>query len=226
MPSHVKRVIVVDDHPLVRRGLVELLRDEQDLNLCGEAPSASEALRMIEQVRPDLVIIDLTLKEGSGLDLIKQIKARYPEVQMLVASMHDEAIFAERALRAGADGYFNKQEPSETLLKAIREVLAGHLYVSGRMADRLLHRALRRGDTGANPALRSLTDREMEVLDLIGEGLSTRQIASRLHLSIKTVHTHRDALKKKLQCTTAAELTYYAISQRLTEGRDAKDPPA
>lgn len=226
MPNEAKRVMIVDDHPLVRRGLIELLRDEHDLDLCGEATNAPEALRVIHRLKPDLAVIDLTLTEGSGLELIKQIKAMYPEVRMLVASMHDEAVFAERALRAGADGYFNKQEPAESLLRAIREVLQGHLYMSARMADRLLHRALRRGNTSALATLSELTDRELEILDLIGDGLTAKQIAGRLHLSVKTVHTHRDALKRKLQCSTAAELTHYAISRRLSDNRSSAGPDA
>lgn len=211
------RILLVDDHALVRRGLAEMIDREPDLEVCGEAADASRALDLIETAEPELVIVDITLKEGSGLELIKQIKVRHPSVRMLVLSMHDEKIYAERALRAGATGYLNKEEPADNVIEAIREVLAGRIYLSGQMADRILHRLVdREADLERSP-IDALSDRELEVLELIGRGLTTRQIARELRLSRKTVDTYRENLKAKLQLSTAAELVRFAVAWTLDQ---------
>jgi DNA-binding NarL/FixJ family response regulator len=209
------RIVLVDDHALVRRGLTEMIDREADLEVCGEAADASQALDVIETTEPELVVVDITLKEGGGLELIKQIKVRHPSIRMLVLSMHDEKIYAERALRAGATGYLNKEEPADKVIEAVREVLAGRIYVSGQMADRILHRLVdREADLERSP-IDALSDRELEVLELIGRGLTTRQIAKQLHLSRKTVDTYRENLKAKLQLSTAAELVRFAVAWSL-----------
>ncbi|NIO33172.1 MAG: response regulator [Gemmatimonadetes bacterium] len=215
LDAPVARIGLVDDHALVRRGLAEMVDREPDMEVCGEAADASSALDMIEIAEPELVIVDITLKEGSGLELIKQIKVRYASVRMLVLSMHDEKIYAERALRAGAMGYLNKEEPADKVIEAIREVLAGRIYLSGQMADRILQRLVdREADLERSP-IDALSDRELEVLELIGRGLTTRHIAKELHLSRKTVDTYRENLKAKLQLSTAAELVRFAVAWTL-----------
>ena len=204
------RVLIVDDHPIVRQGLRQLINQEPDLIVCGEATEPQQALATAEAVQPDVVIVDLTLKEGSGLDLIKTLQAQRPALPVLVVSMHDEALYAERSLRAGARGYVMKQEATETLLHALRRVLDGEIYVSGRMATRLV-RSVVQGRSSEDSPLTSLSDRELEVLQFIGRGLSTRQIADTLHLSIKTVETHRANIMRKLHLSHATELVRYAV---------------
>jgi DNA-binding NarL/FixJ family response regulator len=204
------RVLIVDDHPIVRQGLRQLINQEPDLMVCGEATEPQQALEVAGTERPDLVIVDLTLKEGSGLDLIKTLQVQQPELPILVVSMHDEALYAERSLRAGARGYIMKQEATETLLHALRRVLDGEIYVSGRMATRLV-RSVVQGRSAEDSPLVRLSDRELEVLQFIGRGLSTRQIADTLHLSIKTVETHRANIMRKLHLGHATELVRYAV---------------
>ncbi|MGD2218050.1 MAG: response regulator transcription factor [Gemmatimonadales bacterium] len=217
LDAPVARIVLVDDHALVRRGLAEMIDRESDLEVCGEAADVSEALDLIETAEPELAIVDITLKEGSGLELIKQIKLRYPAVRMLVLSMHDEKIYAERALRAGATGYLNKEEPADKVIEAVREVLAGRIYLSGQMADRILQRLVDRESDLERSPIDALSDRELEVLELIGRGLTTSQIAKELHLSRKTVDTYRENLKAKLQLSTAAELVRFAVAWTLDQ---------
>lgn len=205
------RVLIVDDHPIVRRGLAELISDEPDLEICGEAADSTEALRLIDSVRPDLIVIDISLQNGNGIELIKQIKARDQGIKMLVSSMHDESLFAERALRAGALGYVNKAEAAESIVEAIRVVLSGKVYVSSRLADRMLHRLVGGDENLERSAIDSLSDRELEVFEFIGKGQTTRQIAMKLHLSPKTVESHRENIKRKLNLANATELTRYAV---------------
>jgi DNA-binding NarL/FixJ family response regulator len=214
------RVLIVDDHALVRRGLAELIDQQADLEVCGEAEDISEALDIIEREQPDFAVVDISLKDGSGLELIKQVKARYPDVRMLALSMHDEKLFAERALRAGAEGYLNKQEPAEKVIEAIRAVLDGRVYLSDEMADRVLHRLVDKDESVGESLVDTLSDRELEVLELIGRGLTTRQIANELHLSRKTIDTYRDHLKSKLQLKTANELVRYAVAWTLGQEPD------
>ena len=172
-----KRILIVDDHALVRSGMTEMIARETDLEVCGEAEDAALALQLVRERRPDLVVIDISLKEGSGVELVKQIHVEDPSIRMLVCSMHDETLYAERALRAGAMGYLNKQEPAESIMRAVRTVLGGRVYASEELADRVLRRVSRGTDNPGDSLLDALSDRELEVLGLLGEGLSTRQIA-------------------------------------------------
>lgn len=217
----VARIALIDDHALLRRGLAELINSEDDLEVCGEAADPSSALELIEREQPDLSVVDISLQEGSGLELIKQIKSQHPDVDVIVLSMHDENLYAERTLRAGAKGYVNKEAAADTVIKAIREVLAGRVYLSDRMSDRILHRIVDRDAMPEESPIDTLSDRELEVLELIGRGLTTRQIARQLHLSRKTIDTYRDHLKTKLQLNTANELVRYAVAWTL-----GKEDPA
>jgi DNA-binding NarL/FixJ family response regulator len=212
------KILIVDDHPVVREGLAVRIAGQPDLEVCGEASEVAEALDRVETTAPDLVIVDLSLKGGHGIELIKQIRARYDRVKMLVASMHDEKVYAERALNAGAMGYINKQELPDRVLDAIRQVLLGKIYLSTPMTERVLRRlAVAPGQAGVSPVT-SLSDRELEVFELIGRGLKTAQIASRLHLSVKTIETHREKIKAKLNVETGTELGYLAVQWVLENG--------
>jgi DNA-binding NarL/FixJ family response regulator len=206
-----RRILLVDDHAIVREGFAEIINSKPDLHVCGHASAASRALEAVSRLKPDLVVVDLSLQGGSGLELIKQIKMLHPQVPMLVLSMHDEALYAERCLRAGALGYVMKQEEAETVMRAVRSVLRGEVHVSeavrGQMLHTLVGRQLARDRTG----LSRLSDREIEVFQLIGEGRTTRQIAQKLHLSLSTVETHRAHIKEKLNLRNAAELMRAAV---------------
>jgi DNA-binding NarL/FixJ family response regulator len=217
------RIFIVDDHPLVRRGLRDLLRGEPDIEVCGEADGAPEAMALVSRLHPDLVLIDISLKRGHGLELVRQIKAHNPSTKMLVVSMHDEPVFAERALGAGAQGYVTKLEVTEKIVEAVRSVLAGKVFLSPAMADRVLQRVYQRSSAPDNKPLASLSARELAVFELIGHGLSTRLISQNLQLSIKTIETYREHIKKKLCLKSAAELTHYATYWVLEKGggRDA-----
>ncbi len=206
------RILIVDDHALVRLGLAQLISYEPDMEVCGDAGDADEALAKVKELQPHLVILDISLQRGNGIELTKTLKARHPNVKVLISSMHDESLFAERALRAGALGYINKQEATDKVVGAIRQVLGGQIYLSAEMTNHLLHRLGSSGDRLLErPSLESLSDREWEVFELIGRGLSTRQIAKQLHLSIKTIETHREHIKEKLALTNGAELTRHAV---------------
>lgn len=209
------RILLVDDHALLRRGLAELIDGESDLEVSGEAADPAGALEQLEEDEIDLAVVDISLQKGSGLELVKQIKSQHPDVDVLVLSMHDENLYAERTLRAGAKGYINKEAPTEKVIEAIREVLAGRVYLSDKMSDRILHRIVDRDTMPEESPLDTLSDRELEVLELIGRGLTTRQIARQLHLSRKTVDTYRDHLKTKLQIKTANALVRYAVAWTL-----------
>ena len=203
------RILIVDDHPLVRTGFAQLIGDCPDLEVCGEAADMAEALRLIDSDCPDLAIIDLSLAGGSGLDLIERIKSRNLNVLMLVASMHDETLYAERVLAAGARGYINKQEAQESIIRAIRQVLAGKVYLSQAMTERLLSGLVNVRDEKRD--IERLSNRELQVFELIGEGVPVSQIASQLNLSIKTIETHQAHIKKKLGLGSAHELNQRAI---------------
>jgi DNA-binding NarL/FixJ family response regulator len=203
------RILIVDDHPIVRRGLRELVADEPDLEVCGEAEDVAGALQQVEALSPDVVVIDLSLKGGHGLELIQEIKARKRPVKMLVSTMHDESLFAERVLRAGAMGYISKQESPDKIVGALRQVLRGEIYLSPRMANRFLHR-LASGQSFETSPIDSLSDRELQVFEMIGQGLATKQIARKLDLSPKTIEAHREKIKAKLNLKSGAELSRHA----------------
>jgi DNA-binding NarL/FixJ family response regulator len=212
------RILIVDDHPLVRRGIRDLIRSDPDLEVCGEAEGAPEAMALLGQSHPDLVLVDISLKRGHGLELVRQIKAHDPSTKMLVVSMHDEPFFAERALGAGAQGYICKQEATERMMEAVHSVLAGKVFLSPTMADRVLQRVYSRGSFPDDKPMAKLSVRELAVFELIGRGLSTRQISLNLQLSVKTIETYREHIKKKLRLKTASELTHYATYWVLEKG--------
>jgi DNA-binding NarL/FixJ family response regulator len=216
--TRVARILIVDDHPIVREGLAARLARQPDLKVCGEAEDVADALEIVKTAKPDLVIVDLSLKTGQGLELIKKIKARNDDVKMLVSSMYDESLYAERALRAGASGYINKQEISEKLIDAIRQVLAGKMYLSPKMTERLLQRAVGAAPQLVQSPIETLSDRELEIFKMIGKGNTTRQIANELHLSIKTVETHRENIKGKLNIPNSAELSREAVQWVMENG--------
>ena len=204
------RVLIVDDHPMTRAGLVHVINHQEDLCVCSEVENAAKALDALDACKPDLVLADITLPDKSGLELIKDIKALRPGLPILVISMHDESLYAGRALRAGARGYITKHEGGEKLMQAIRHVLSGQIYVSERMSAHILEIF-----SGGKPArkrssIQQLSDREFEVFELIGKGLSAHEIAERLHLSAKTVDAHRANVKGKLHVKTTSELISYS----------------
>lgn len=205
------KVIIVDDHPIIRQGLAELINNEPDLIVCGQAEDAPEALVKIKELEPDMVIVDISLKETSGIELIKDIKVQYPNLPVLVLSMHDEALYAERMLRAGAKGYVMKAEATEKVIVAIRKILSGQIYVSDKMAAKMVRKLVGGGPDVGVSAIERLSDRELEVFHLIGQGYGTRQIAERLNLSMKTIETYREHIKEKLNLADANELLQYAI---------------
>lgn len=204
------RLLVVDDHPIIRQGIAAMINRQDDMCTCGEAADVAEALKLIETCKPELAIVDLSLKEDNGIELIKDIKVRRPDTKVLVLSMKDEALFAERALRAGAQGYIMKEAATENVLTAIRQVLEGGVYLSEKMSARLLSKLVG-GRQGADQGIQALSDREMEVFEYIGQGLPTREIAEKMHLSVKTVETYRANIKSKLHIHSAAELVQHAI---------------
>jgi DNA-binding NarL/FixJ family response regulator len=212
------KVVIVDDHPVVRQGISHLINQEADLAVAGEAGDCAAALKVVDSVRPDIILVDLRLKDASGIELIKDLRIRYPELPILVLSMHDESFYAERVLRSGARGYITKEEATEKVLTAIRKVLAGEVYLSDTMAARMLSKIV---DGRSNKvSLERLTDRELEVFELLGQGFGTRQIAERLHLSIKTIESHRENIKHKLKLSNAAELLQQAIQWVQVGSRD------
>jgi DNA-binding NarL/FixJ family response regulator len=215
------RVFLVDDHPIVRRGFQLLISQESDLIVCGEADSGPTAFEKILQTKPDVAIVDLTLKTSSGLELIKQLHINCPKLKVLVFSMRDEGVYAERALRAGAHGYITKEEGTEKAIDAIRVLMTGKRFLSERMSARMMDKMLG-GGSQTDGALDALSDREMEVLELIGTGSSSRQIADRLHLSIKTVESHREHLKSKLGLKRSSELVNYAFTWAHEQNQDNK----
>ncbi|HWI58177.1 MAG TPA: response regulator transcription factor [Bacillota bacterium] len=206
------RLVLVDDHALVREGLAEAIKREPDLAICGEAETALEARQIIELTRPDLVIVDLALRKSDGLDLIKDLHLQHPDLLMLVVSMHDEALFAERALRNGARGYITKHEASHTVLQAIRRVLAGEIYLSEEMAAQIAAQVVGQSRPSKGLAVEALSDRELQVFRLIGQGRSSREIAAELHLDPSTIDTYRARLKEKLGLESTSELLRSAIA--------------
>jgi len=213
------RILIVDDHPIVRQGLKRLIDQHADLVVCAEAGDGHEALEAIRASKPDAAIVDIMLAEASGIELIKDIKARYPDVAILVLSYHDEVIYAERALRAGAAGYIMKDESAEELVNALCRVLSGAVYLSEGMASRMLTQLVGGASPAAGSPVERLTDRELEVFEMIGRGKSTREIAEALHLSVKTIESHRAHIKEKLGLETGTELVRYAVTWLANEGK-------
>jgi DNA-binding NarL/FixJ family response regulator len=212
------RVFLVDDHPITRQGLAALINHEHNLEVCGEADSSPMAIEMIQKLLPDVALVDVTLKTTSGIELMKHLKVLRPQMPVLMMSMHDESLFAERALRAGAKGYIMKLEPGSAILAAIRRTLSGELYLSEKMREKMLHRLVKTGTTEVVYAIDTLSDREMEVFQLIGNGYGTRQIAEQLHLSVKTIDSYREHLKVKLRLDSGTELVRHAIQWVKSEG--------
>jgi DNA-binding NarL/FixJ family response regulator len=207
------RVLIVDDHPMVREGLAARLSIRPNLEVCGEAAEVDEALDLVDSLQPELIIVDLSLRSGHGLDLIKKVSVRQPATKMLVLSAHDESLFARRALRAGALGYVNKQEAQDTVIEAIDTVLRGERYLSDKLRQELMMHAL---DEEKRPGgIASLSDRELEIFELIGRGRSTRSIADQLHLSVHTIETHRENIRAKLHLSNGAELVRMAVQWML-----------
>lgn len=212
------RVLIVDDHPAVREALALRIGRCPDLKIIGEAADVAEALRLFEELHPDVAVIDISLKESNGIDLIKRIKARDPTARMLVWSMYDESLYGERALRAGASGYLSKEKETSEIITALRRVLEGRVYVSEALAERLLTRTSGRGASIHDSPAELLSDRELEVFELIGQGLTTREIAERLHVSVHTVETHRHRIKTKLNLDTSAILSREATQWLMEQG--------
>jgi DNA-binding NarL/FixJ family response regulator len=213
------RVMLVDDHPVLRQGIAELVNGEDGLEVCGEAGNMQDALALAGKLKPDLVIVDVSLNGNSGIELMKNLSGRYSSIPLLAYSMHDETIYAERALRAGAKGYVMKQADPEVLLGAIQQVLKGKMYLSDRISEHLLGKLVGAGASSAPIAspIEKLSDRELEVLQLMGKGMGTGDIADQLCLSVKTIETYREHLKEKLNLTTGQELLRYAIEWSLSQ---------
>jgi len=216
MANRPSRILIVDDHPVARAGLRSIIADEPDLSVCGEVGSIRDALEVVRTAAPDLVLVDISLQDGSGIDLIKRLKVHNPELKMLVCSMHEESLFAERAINAGARGYVNKHQVTEQVLEAIRQVLAGRIYLSEKMVERVINGFAKRKEGGAS-SIEDLSDRELEVFGLIGQGMSTSKIAERLHLSVKTVESHREKIKRKLGLATSGELVRHAVQWHMEQ---------
>jgi DNA-binding NarL/FixJ family response regulator len=206
-----KQLLIVDDHPMMRTGLAQLIATEDGLKVCVEADNAGQALDAVSKQKFDLALVDISLPDKNGLELIKDMRALNPKLPILVVSMHDEMIYAERVLRAGARGYIMKQEGGQKFLQAIRQVLGGQIYVSEKMSARILENLSGNQSGTAGSPVRKLSDREFEVFQLIGQGVGTSEIATRLHLSVKTVEVHRANIKQKLNLSTATELVRYAV---------------
>ena len=205
------RVLLVDDHPIVRQGLALLIDRESDLSVCGEAEGSHSAFHAITTLRPDLVVLDISLNGPDGLDVLKEIRSKSANLPVLILSMHDESIYAERAMRAGANGYIMKQEATEKVLVAIRRILQGEVYLSDRLTNTMLRQYVSGGAPVKTSPLVNLTDRELEVFRLIGEGHGTRQIADELHVSVKTIESYQAHIKDKLSLRNSRELVQHAI---------------
>ncbi|MES1195069.1 MAG: response regulator transcription factor, partial [Opitutus sp.] len=205
------KILLVDDHPITRQGMKTLVNQQMNLEVCGEADTAAHAIELIGKLQPDLAIVDITLKTTNGIELTKNIKAQAPSLPVLIVSMHDEGVYAERALRAGAMGYLMKQEAGEKIIIAIQRLLEGNIYLSDRIKEKMLHSIVNKKGDSIVFSIDTLSDREMEVFQLIGNGYSTRQIASKLSLSTKTIDSYREHLKLKLNLESGADLVRHAI---------------
>jgi len=215
-----KRIVIIDDHPIVRQGFTQLINQEDDLTVVGEAEDAAGAFELIERIKPDLALIDLSLKNSNGIELIKDLSRMYPDFLMLVISLHEESVYAERSLRAGAKGFIMKAEATENVMTAIRAVLRGDIYLSDGMRNRLLHSITSGGNLRKDKKIEEyLSDRELQVLQAVGRGESTKAIAEDLNLSIKTIETYKSHLKQKLSLRNSTELMQYAVEWYLTNVR-------
>ncbi len=224
-----RRVLVVDAHPLVRQGLQQIIEREHDLTICAEADSAQTARTAIKEAHPDGIVTDISLNQGDGIELVRHVRAHYPQLPMLVLSNHDEAIYAERMLSVGSNGYIMKQEKSEQILLALRRVLDGGTYVSGAVGSNMIEKIAANGGHASENPIDRLSNRELQILHMVGRGMSTRQTAESLNLSIKTVESHRQRLKRKLHLGTGTQLVQYAINwfsgrDGGTEGGAARAP--
>lgn len=213
-----QRVLIVDDHPIFRQGLAQLINMEANLLVCGEADKPSEVFEAVASCCPDIVLVDVSLQEGDGIELVKDLKARFPKLPTLLLSMHDESLYAERGILAGARGYVAKKEPSDVVIGAIRRVLAGEMHMSDRVSRRILERTLTSRQAPAASPVEKLSDRELQVFRLVGEGSSTARIARQLHLSVSTIESYRTILKRKLGLKNAVELVRYAVNWVENEG--------
>ena len=205
------RILLVDDHPIMRDGISQIINQQPGMEVCCEASSARDALKMLESSIPDLAVVDISLKDISGIELIKEMKVKFPDFPILVLSMHSESLYAERALKAGARGYIMKHEPADRLLEAIHRVLSGKIYLSTNISETILSRLVRKNTTDGQPPVDTLSDRELEVFKLIGLGLKPHQIAEKLFLSVKTIETYYSRLKQKFNLENALQLRQKAI---------------
>ena len=221
--GQMRTVLIVDDHPIVLEGIAAVINREHDLKVCGRATGLAEAMRLHREQQPDVVVADVSLADGNGLDLVKELTSLDPDVKVLVQSMHEESLYAERSLRAGARGYINKEEASTQLVNALRLVLRGRVYLSNSMTDRLLNHSVRRVHGDRSP-MESLSDRELEVFEQIGRGKTTRRIAQNLYLSPKTIETYRENIKAKLNLRNATELTQHAVQWMLENRLNGHEP--
>ncbi len=209
--AKIHRILIVEDHEVFRLGIKELIDHESDLSVCGEADDAAGALTMLEELDPDMAIVDITLRNGNGMDLIREICSKPRPPLVLVLSMHDELLYAERCLQAGAQGYIMKQETSRSIVKAIRHILGGNIYVSEAVTSSILRRVRSGGEASGRTPMETLSDRELVVLRMIGEGKATSEIAASMNLSVSTIGTYRERIKEKLHLRNAAELVRFAV---------------
>jgi DNA-binding NarL/FixJ family response regulator len=211
IPGSQKQILIVDDHPVFRRGIAALISEQKDLSVCGEADSAAHALEAMRRLKPDIALLDISMPGTNGIELIKLMMAEQPKLSILMLSMHDESLYALRALRAGAKGYVMKAEAMNLVLTALRKVINGEIYVSPRFSERLVFKAIQSLEGGMGSPVDKLSDRELEVLQLLGKGFGTREIANELHLSVKTIETHRAHIKEKLGFKDAGEMVRFSI---------------
>ncbi len=218
------RVLVVDDHPAIREALSDTIKNKIDMELCGEASASDEAFRLVEKLKPDVAVVDISLDDAHGLDLVQNIRAQFPDTQVVVFSMYDENVYAERAIRAGASGYLMKSESTQSVIDAIRDVDQGEVHLSRRMASHILNKVALGRTSGPRFAIDELTDREMAVFQMLGEGYTVDEIKDRLNLSRKTVETYRRRAKEKFGFDSVAELLQYAVQWTYGQARGSEEP--